>query len=71
MFATLVGNETNKDILRRLIERARFGSTLIFSGPEGVGKRQFALAFAKAANCQNPPKGNNRQLRQVSFLLSN
>ena len=57
MFARLIGNSTNREILRRLVENNRYGATYIFAGPEGVGKRQFALAFAKAANCQNPPKG--------------
>jgi DNA polymerase-3 subunit delta' len=28
---------------------------LIFAGADGVGKRQFALTIAKAANCQTPP----------------
>lgn len=57
MFASLVGNDTNKEILRRLVKNERYGATMIFAGPDGVGKRQFALAFAKAANCQNPPAG--------------
>jgi DNA polymerase III subunit delta' len=57
MFARLIGNSTNREILRRLVENKRYGATYIFAGPEGVGKRQFAWAFAKAANCQNPPKG--------------
>jgi DNA polymerase-3 subunit delta' len=30
---------------------------LIFAGPDGVGKRQFALTFAKAVNCQKAPGG--------------
>lgn len=51
-FATLVGNERNKEILGRLLARDRLGATIIFAGPEGVGKRQFALTFAKAANCE-------------------
>ena len=54
MFSSLVGNSTNREILRRLVKRERFGATFIFAGPDGVGKRQFALAFAKTANCQNP-----------------
>jgi DNA polymerase-3 subunit delta' len=58
MFAKLVGNSTNREIIRRLIRNQRYGATYIFAGPEGVGKRQFALAFAKAANCQNPPVGD-------------
>ncbi|MGE0130162.1 MAG: DNA polymerase III subunit delta' [Blastocatellales bacterium] len=50
--AKLIGNQRNKEILQRLLARGRVNSTLIFAGPDGVGKRQFALAFAKAANCQ-------------------
>lgn len=57
MLAKLVGNATNREIIRRLIRDQRYGATYIFAGPEGVGKRQFALDFAKAANCQHPPPG--------------
>src|SRR5215831_5774950 len=56
-FAKLVGNQRNKGILQRLLKNGRVNSTLIFAGPDGVGKRQFALAFAKAANCQKAPAG--------------
>jgi DNA polymerase III subunit delta' len=51
-FASLIGNERNKIILKRLLERGRISSSLIFAGPDGVGKRQFALTMAKAANCR-------------------
>ncbi|MBL8168843.1 MAG: DNA polymerase III subunit delta' [Acidobacteria bacterium] len=54
-FAKLIGNERNKQILQRLLSRGRIASTLIFAGPDGVGKRQFALTFAKAANCLHAP----------------
>lgn len=53
-FAKLVGNEHNKAILQRLLLRGRVGATLLFAGPEGIGKRQFALTMAKALNCQHP-----------------
>jgi DNA polymerase-3 subunit delta' len=56
-FAKLVGNQRNKEILQRLLKNGRVNSTLIFTGPDGVGKRQFALAFAKAVNCQKAPAG--------------
>jgi DNA polymerase-3 subunit delta' len=56
-FARLVGNQRNKEILQRLLKNGRVNSTLIFAGPDGVGKRQFALAFAKAVNCQKAPAG--------------
>jgi DNA polymerase III subunit delta' len=54
-FTRLIGNERNKVILQRLLERGNIASTFIFAGPDGVGKRQFALTLAKAANCQRAP----------------
>src|SRR5262245_1009754 len=56
-FAKLIGNERNKETLRRLLKNGRINSTLIFAGPDGVGKRRFALAFAKAVNCQKASAG--------------
>jgi len=56
-FANLIGNDRNKQILQRLLERGRISATLIFAGPDGVGKRQFALTMAKAANCRRAPAG--------------
>ncbi len=58
-FSTLIGNDHNKQILQRLLRRESLGMALIFAGPDGVGKRQFALTLAKAANCQNPPTSND------------
>jgi DNA polymerase III subunit delta' len=58
-FSTLIGNDHNKQILQRLLRRESLGMALIFAGPDGVGKRQFALTLAKAANCQNPPQTND------------
>jgi DNA polymerase-3 subunit delta' len=54
-FSALIGNEHNKQILQRLLRRGDLGMALIFAGADGVGKRQFALTIAKAANCQTPP----------------
>ena len=53
-FAKLVGNERNKTILQRLLLRGRVSATLLLAGPDGVGKRQFALTMAKALNCERP-----------------
>ena len=58
-FSSLIGNEHNKQILQRLLRRGSLGLSLIFAGPEGIGKRQFALSLAKAANCHNPPETND------------
>ncbi|MBS1807318.1 MAG: DNA polymerase III subunit delta' [Acidobacteria bacterium] len=58
-FSGLIGNEHNKQILQRFLRRKNLGMTLIFAGPEGIGKRQFALTLAKVANCQNLPETND------------
>jgi DNA polymerase-3 subunit delta' len=65
-FATLIGNERNKEILRRLLQRGRLAAPLIFAGPEGVGKRQFALTLAKAANCQRVAADTPRRYAEDS-----
>jgi DNA polymerase-3 subunit delta' len=56
-FAKLIGNERNKIILQRLLRSGRLPFTWLFAGPDSVGKRQFALTLAKAANCQQAPAG--------------
>ena len=52
MFSTLIGNEELKNSLRRLLESKRVPGSLLFTGNEGVGKKLFALEFAKALNCR-------------------
>lgn len=51
MLNKLIGNEQVKEILRRFIANERVPNSLIFAGPDGVGKRQFALALAKSLVC--------------------
>ena len=57
MFDTLVGNERVKELLRGMLRSGQIPGALLFAGPEGVGKKQFALQFAKAAVCRNPQEG--------------
>src|SRR4051812_9858044 len=51
MFSKLVGNENIKSTLRHLVENGRVPNSLLFAGPEGVGKRQFALELARSFVC--------------------
>jgi DNA polymerase-3 subunit delta' len=51
-FKDIAGNTRVKKILKLALERGRVPNSLLFSGPEGVGKRQTALTLAKALNCQ-------------------
>ena len=57
MFSKLVGNDKIKTILKRFISNRRVPNSLLFAGEEGIGKRLFALEFAKSFGCQNPQNG--------------
>jgi len=52
-FDDIVGNARVKNILRRSLERERVPGSLLFYGPQGVGKSEMALVLAKALNCLN------------------
>lgn len=52
-FKDVVGNERIKRILKLALERARVPNSLLFCGPEGVGKKAMALTLAKTLNCLN------------------
>ena len=46
------GHDEIADRLRTVLRRGRLASSFLFVGPDGVGKRTFALAFAKSLLCQ-------------------
>jgi DNA polymerase III delta' subunit len=50
-FKDIAGNIRVKKILKLALERDRVPNSLLFCGPEGIGKRQMALTLAKALNC--------------------
>jgi DNA polymerase-3 subunit delta' len=57
--ASLIGNSRVRDALLRAIGRDRLPHALLFAGPDGVGKRTFALELAKALVCRAPaPDGD-------------
>jgi DNA polymerase-3 subunit delta' len=53
-FRDVAGNRTVLGLLARAIDAGTLPPSLIFGGPEGVGKRQSALALAQALNCLTP-----------------
>lgn len=57
MFDKLIGNDHIKTILKRFISNSRVPNSLLFTGEEGIGKRLFALEFAKSFVCHNPQNG--------------
>src|SRR5262245_45514449 len=52
-FSAFIGNRRVIERLRTKLREDRFPHGLIFSGPEGIGKRTCALMVAKALNCLN------------------
>lgn len=49
----VTGHRSLLTLLSRAIERSSLPQSLIFSGPEGVGKRLAAIGLAQAINCLN------------------
>jgi DNA polymerase-3 subunit delta' len=51
MFENIIGQDLAKKILENCIKSGRVPSALLFHGPDGVGKRTFALTLARILNC--------------------
>lgn len=57
-FSAIVGHANLVQILRRAVASRRVPQSLLFAGPDGVGKRAVALALAQAVNCPNQRDGD-------------
>jgi DNA polymerase-3 subunit delta' len=52
-----VGHVRVQTLLRQAVTAGRVPQTLLFAGPEGVGKHSMAIALAQALNCSQPREG--------------
>lgn len=59
MFSKLTGNNNAKEFLTRLVTIGRVPNSLLFAGPDGVGKRHFALELARTFVCRSPAEGES------------
>src|SRR4051812_25869082 len=57
----ITGHRPIRDLLARALRRGTLPPSLIFSGPDGVGKRLTALALAQALNCERPVAWDDAQ----------
>ena len=57
-FAAIFGHRQACDLLRAAVARGRVPQSLLFSGPDGVGKRTTAIALAQAVNCPRAREGD-------------
>lgn len=53
-FRDISGHARLLELMARAAVRGTLPPSLIFAGPEGVGKRMAAVALAQLLNCQNP-----------------
>lgn len=53
MLSDILGQPKAVAYLKQLVRQDRAPAALLFCGPDGVGKRKSALAFAQALNCQS------------------
>lgn len=52
-FNAITGHQQQKNILQRALDCQRIAHAYLFEGPDGIGKKMMALAFARALFCQN------------------
>ena len=57
-FSAQTGHARIAELLRQAVERKSVPQSLLFAGPEGVGKRAMAIALAQAVNCPNQKAGD-------------
>lgn len=60
-YQQIIGHETIKEQLRNIVSSGKISHAYIFDGPEGIGKRMMAHAFASSVVCdhfQQEPCGN-------------
>jgi len=56
-FREIVGHRRLKRLLARAVHSGTLPPSLVFAGPEGVGKKHVAYALAQALNCLQPIEG--------------
>jgi DNA polymerase III subunit delta' len=59
-FDSFLGNAKAVQAVRDMLGRGRVPGSVLFTGPEGIGKKTLALMVAKALNCERRgPQGND------------
>lgn len=59
-FEDIIGNKLIKQQLQRMVAKGTVAHSLLFAGPDGIGKGLFADNFARLLLCQNDPEGKHR-----------
>lgn len=71
MFKNIIGNERNKEILKKAIEIKKTSHSYIFCGTEGIGKKLIAKEVAKEILCLEKNKENCNCKSCIEFESNN
>lgn len=55
MWDTIIGHRTEKEFLQNMLKGERKTPSLLFYGPEGIGKKKLARAFSRSFLCTGDP----------------
>lgn len=58
-FDSFLGNAKAVKAVREMLSRQRVPGSLLFTGPDGIGKKTLALMLAKALNCEQREPGGD------------
>ncbi len=58
-FDSFLGNPKAVQAVREMLARGRVPGSLLFTGPEGIGKKTLAVMLAKALNCEKRGPGGD------------
>lgn len=61
-FRAIAGHRPLLALLARAVARGTLPPSLLFAGPDGVGKRRIAIAMAQALNCERPVPFTNAEV---------
>ena len=69
MFENFWGNPQVTSALERMMAQERLAQTLLFAGPEGVGKATLARRFGARAGCLGGMSGRGVRSGCLPYLL--
>ena len=71
MFNSIIGNEKNKELLKKIVDTNNIAHSYMFVGKESIGKLLFAKEFAKAILCTSKEKTCNVCKACIGFDANN
>ena len=71
IFENIIGNEKNKELLKKVIDTNNIAHSYMFVGKDSIGKLLFAKEFAKAILCTEEGKPCNKCKSCIEFNTNN